>query len=437
MLRDPSGYGPIDWGGNPAPDIAKTPGEAGRTGIINFANTHYVQAEKDGVRYRVQIHATNAEWVGTGEDAHWIITDWEVVSATPIPEGEEPEQDESGYEPIAQGGTSPDAAGDGTNPDQTTGNGVGVGSGAGTGSGAGDAAGGDSPDSLPGGSAASVTAAGTERFIWNYEFSGGLGGASQRGFILQNLYLNNPNVMQRDNVPRFDNETSTKVQQIKSMDSTNTRTIRSTVSEATKAAGEAVTANRTGTMTGKSPQAVIITPTDAPASVGTEINQGFQRMRNPPANALPPEHVRGLPGAAGALGKGLTVGGTAFSAYGLYNDIKNGDVPMGIADTLGVAGGSLEIYALAAPTATIAGASVMSVGLVVGGAGIAIGSGIGAYRAYQRGDTAGVVAGVVGVAAGLAIMAGVIFGAPLLLAAGIIGAIGVGLFHLGRWLFGD
>jgi hypothetical protein len=102
---------------------------------------------------------------------------------------------------------------------------------------------------------------------------------------------------------------------------------------------------------------------------------------------------------------------------------------------LNTAGGGLELYALASPGATVAGISAMSAGLVVGGAGIAVASGVSAYRAYEAGDTAGVVAGVIGVAAGVAIMAGVIFGAPVVLAVGIIAALGVGLFHLGRWLF--
>jgi hypothetical protein len=143
--------------------------------------------------------------------------------------------------------------------------------------------------------------------------------------------------------------------------------------------------------------------------------------------------VRGLPGKIGAVGRGLTVGGFLIAGYALVQDLREDDYAMAGADALGTAGGAAEVYALAGG-ATIAGASALSVGLVLGGAGIAIGSGISGYRSYQQGDTAGVVAGIVGVAAGLAIVAGVVFGAPVLLAAGIVAAVAVGLFHLGRWL---
>lgn len=139
------------------------------------------------------------------------------------------------------------------------------------------------------------------------------------------------------------------------------------------------------------------------------------------------------PRGAGRLSIGLAGVNVGLSGYALYRDVKRNDAPMAAGDTLNLAGGGLELYGLATG-ATIAGASAVSVGLVVGGAGIAITSGISGYRAYQAGDTEGAIAGAVGVAAGLAIMAGVIFGAPVLLAAGLIAALGVGIFHLGRKL---
>lgn len=449
-LSDPSGMGPTDWGGNPSPEISSTPGEPGRIGTINFANTHYINAVEDGVRYRVRINATQAEWVGAGSNAHWQITEWTTVSSEPVPEGEEAEPDESGYEPIVTGGDSSDVPQDSIIQPQTPGEGTPGGNGAGTGT---NGSGGTGPgggsganpsassssarDAASSGTSLSLAGPGAERFIWTYPFKGGLGGASQRGFILQNLYTNDfGNIMRRDNVPNFDVETASEVRQIKSTNSTSSKVIRGHVRTATNAAADAIAANQSGTMAGKNPRAVIITPTDAPAGVGTEVSQGFQRLRNPPPGALPPEHVRGLPGAVGPVGRGLTIGGTAFSAYGLYRDIREGDVPMGVADTLGTVGGGLETYAIYSAGATIGGVSAMSAGLVLGGAGIAIGSGISAYRSYQRGDTAGVVAGVVGVLAGIAIVAGVIFSAPVLLVGGLIAAVGVGLFHLGRWLFG-
>jgi RHS repeat-associated protein len=293
------------------------------------------------------------------------------------------------------------------------------------------------PNLASDGGAATLAAPAAEKFIWNYQWEGGLNGASQRGFILQNMYTNNPNLMRRDNVPRFDQETSTHVKQIKSTNSTSTKTLRSLSSSATSAAGEAVASHPN--MAGKSPQAVIITPTDAPASVSREVQQGFQRMKNPPTNAVAPEHIRGLPGRVGIGGRILTGVGAGLSAYALYGDIEQGDVPMGIGDSLGVIGGGLEIYAIAVPGAAIAGVSAMSLGLIVGGLGIAITSGVSGYRAYQAGDTSGAIAGGVGVAAGLAITAGAIgliagvAAAPVVLAVGIAVAIGVGIFHAGRY----
>ncbi|MCG8475664.1 MAG: hypothetical protein MI784_09335 [Cytophagales bacterium] len=309
----------------------------------------------------------------------------------------------------------------------------------------------DPGDSGGSAGAGAVTHAGpaAERFIWNYKWKGGLNGASQRGFILQNLYTNNLNIMERDSVPRFDNETPTNVQQIKSMKASSAAYTRRVTSGATKAAGEAVTGNLSGTMTGKRPQAVIITETDAPAWVGDEIQEGYDRMRRPPANSVDPEHVRGLPGRVGMATRGLTVLGTGASVWGLWNDIQRGDVAMGVGDTLGVAGGGLEIYAIASPGATVAGVSAMSAGLIVGGLGISVTSGISSVRSFRRGDTAGGVAGLVGVGAGVAITAGagimaasaagVAVGAfataaaPLLLAFGVVAALGVGAFHLGRY----
>jgi hypothetical protein len=80
----------------------------------------------------------------------------------------------------------------------------------------------------------------------------------------------------------------------------------------------------------------------------------------------------------------------------------------------------------------------MTIGLAVGGLGIAVTSGVSGYRAIQAGDTAGAIAGGIGVGAGLAITAGAIgiaagvAAAPVVLAVGIIAAVGVGIFHLSR-----
>jgi RHS repeat-associated protein len=292
---------------------------------------------------------------------------------------------------------------------------------------------GEGPGTL--GSSLSQTPAGAERFIWQYDFPGtGLPG-TQRGRILEWLYGVRP---WRSNTKGIDHITDdNRIQQIKSTESFDNagKIARS----ATRDAADYITANPTTTV-GSRPQAVVITPTDTPAAATTEIATALNpgRGRKIPLNAVPPEHVRGLPGTVGRIGAGLAVIGTALSAWALVNDYQAGDVPMGVGDALGTVGGGLEVYALGSAalggSATVLGVSAMSAGLVLGGAGIAVASGVSAYRAYQRGDTAGVVVGAVGVAAGLAIMAGVIFGAPVLLVAGLIAAVGVGLYHLGSWL---
>ncbi|MBD2746700.1 VCBS repeat-containing protein [Microvirga sp. BT688] len=159
-------------------------------------------------------------------------------------------------------------------------------------------------------------------------------------------------------------------------------------------------------------------------------------------------------GSMRAAGGALAAAGVGLSGYGLYNDIKEGDVPMGIGDALGVAGGGLELYALAnsgtlVGGATVGGVAALPLGIALSGAALAITSGVSGYRAYERGDTAGAVAGAVGVVAGTALAAGggiamasaagvamapaLVAAAPVLIAAGAILAIGVGIFHVGRY----
>jgi hypothetical protein len=194
-------------------------------------------------------------------------------------------------------------------------------------------------------------------------------------------------------------------------------------------------------MTGKAPRAVIITPTDAPAAVGADVADALTPGggRKIPAGAAPPEHVRGLPGRTGMAGKGLLGLGIVLSGWALVGDYQRGDVSMGIGDALGFVGGGLEVAAIAVPGLAVGGVTAMTAGLVLGGLGIAVVSGVGGYRAYEAGDTPGAVVGGVGVAAGLAIAAGAagialgIAGAPVLLVVGIVAAVGVGAFHLGRY----
>ncbi|WP_191971672.1 SpvB/TcaC N-terminal domain-containing protein [Streptomyces luteolifulvus] len=279
------------------------------------------------------------------------------------------------------------------------------------------------------GSAAAQAAPAAERFIWDYEFPGTGVRGTQRGRILEWML----GVPWRDNTAGIDRITDTAVQQIKSVDSGGK--MGNIARSATRDAAAHIAANP-GTAGTRRPQAVIVTRTDVSAAEAAEIATATQpaRGRRIPANALPPEHVRGLPGNWGRAGTGLSVLGTGLSAYSLYQDWERGDWAMGTGDALSTAGGGLELYALGSSGATVAGVSAMSAGLVLGGVGIAVASGVSGVRAYRAGDTAGAIAGAVGVAAGLAIAAGVIFGAPLVLAAGAIAAVAVGLFHLARWL---
>jgi hypothetical protein len=200
---------------------------------------------------------------------------------------------------------------------------------------------------------------------------------------------------------------------------------------------------------------------------------GFRRLRNQPqgvpaGGVARPSEIGGFRNSprfrAGmrGLGGGLTAIGTGLSAYGLYTDIREGDVPMGIGDGIGVVGGGLELYAFGAATfgtagTTVGGATIgiggvsvaaLPLGIALSGVAVAVTSGVSGYRAYQRGDTAGAVAGGIGVAAGtslavgggiaLASAAGVamapalIAAAPILIAVGAVAALGVGIFHVGR-----
>ncbi len=289
----------------------------------------------------------------------------------------------------------------------------------------------EDPATAPRPDAATHAGPGLERLIWDQNFR-------DRGFILEHLYSNrfrDAIRAQGDNRPHYDVETGTHVQQIKSTEGRTATTTRAHASKATRDAGTAIRNNPTGTMSGKSPQAVVITPTDAPASTGADIRAGYDNIRRPVPNSSPPEHVRGLPGAAGKVGRGLTVGGTVLSGVALGHDLATGDYTMAAGDAISTAGGALEVYAIASPGATVAGASAMSLGLGLGGVGIAVTSGISGYRSYQQGDYAGATAGAVGVLAGVAVTAGVVFSAPALVVGGLVAAAAVGLFHLGRWLF--
>ena len=198
--------------------------------------------------------------------------------------------------------------------------------------------------------------------------------------------------------------------------------------------------------------------------------EGFRRLRTQPQGV--PAGGVARPSTAGSFrnsprfrsgmrfgGGALTAVGVGFSAYGLYQDIAAGDVSMGVGDSLGVVGGGLELYAFGASTfgsagtavggVTIGGVAALPLGIALSGLAIGVTSGVSGYRAAQRGDTAGAVAGGVGVAAGTALAvgggialasaagvamgAGLVAAAPVLIAVGAVLALGVGVFHAGRF----
>jgi len=284
-------------------------------------------------------------------------------------------------------------------------------------------------DSTPRPDSLTHIAPAVEKLIWGKSFG-------KRGYALEHLYNNDflkAIKAQADNRPLYDIETDSHVKQIKSTKGSNSKTTRATVSKATRDAGKAVKSNSSGTMGGKSLQAVIITPTDGPKNVGGDIDAGYKGIRKPIPNSSAPEHVRGIPGKVGTIGKGFTVIGSGFSAYSLVNDIREEDYSMATGDAISTTAGGLEVYAITTPGASIAGVSAMSAGIALGGIGIAVTSGISGYRAFKAGDNSGAVAGGVGVIAGAAVTIGVVAGAPVLIVAGLVAASGVGVFHLGRY----
>jgi RHS repeat-associated protein len=291
----------------------------------------------------------------------------------------------------------------------------------------------DSPPSAgtPGtlGSSASQSAPAAERFIWNHAFSKDGVRGSQRGFILENMYNNMINLVKRNNTANYDAVTATHVKQIKSIDSASPKYIRSTTARATKDASAAVSANPN--LAGKKPQAVVISQTDSPAWVGDEVKGALSRAKSIANAPETPQHVRGLPGNLGALGRLATVVGAAFSAFALGEDIAKGDVPMGIGNAFSTAGGILELTAIAG--IGVAGFSAMTLGLVAGGLGIAISSAVSGIRALEAGDKYGATAGVLGVLGGLALTAGAITLGSGLLAFGILASLVIGGFHSGRY----
>lgn len=285
-------------------------------------------------------------------------------------------------------------------------------------------------------SPASQAAPAAEKFIWNHNFSNqGVAGA-ERGRILEMM----EGVPQRSQTPKYDLETATDVRQVKSTGSYDK--VGNIARAATRDAAQAIADNPTGTMAGKSSRAVIIVQTDAPRGVEDAIRSSMNsgQGRQIPANAAGPKSVRGLPGVVGTIGKVATVGGTIASGISLASNIKKGDTAMATGDAISVVGGGLQTYAIASPGAAVAGVSAMSLGLAVGGVGIATTFGVTTYRAAKAGDTRGTIAGSIGTVGGLGVAAGavgVIAGvaaAPVVLAAGAVLAVGAGIYFGGRAL---
>jgi hypothetical protein len=156
----------------------------------------------------------------------------------------------------------------------------------------------------------------------------------------------------------------------------------------------------------------------------------------------------------GKAGRVLGPAGVALSVFALGSDIYHGDWSMASGDVFTVGGSGLELYALfkGGAAATVLGVSAVNLGLAIGGVGIAVTSGISAYRAFKAGDittgvvdSVGVAAGVavtagagilLASAAGVAVGAGLVAAAPIIIGVGLVAAAGVGLYHFGGWLKG-
>lgn len=470
MMHDPNGMDENSTPYVPPPSIAYSGNEKQ---FINYMNTHEMIGRYRGMIIGFRVKVTAAERV-TGSDGRefWQASEWTAVqgSARVIRQASDPTDDDGGG--IGSGDGSSDdsssssSSGGGSGGTGDSGTGAGSGSGD-TGSGAGASGSGDttadasSTDAAsgtgtsPGTGSSSSTGAGSgsgsasdaspgadsltlagpvlERAIWARSFR-------DRGFTLEHLYNNRIMDAIRatgDNRPLYDVETAAEVLQIKSSNSMSQ--LAGHASQATRDAGAAIRGNPTGTMAGKSPQAVVITPTDIPAGAGAEINRGYSAIRRPVPNSTAPEYVRGIPGRVGSVTRGLTYAGTGLSAIAFGSDLYHGDYPMAGADGLSTAGGALEIYAMSTEGATLfAGTafsvSAMSAGIALGGAGAALGFGILATRAYENHDTAGVIMN------GLGVLGGILLVASLFTPVGWVGLAGVALvglaggFNLGRWL---
>jgi hypothetical protein len=110
---------------------------------------------------------------------------------------------------------------------------------------------------------------------------------------------------------------------------------------------------------------------------------------------------------------------------------------MGIGDGLSTVGGGPELVAMFKGGATVFGVSALTAGMVLGGLGISVSSGVSFYRAAKAGNVPGMIFGGIGVAAGLMIVGGAIgFFPPLVLVAGVGLALFVGGYHLGRFVRG-
>jgi len=197
-----------------------------------------------------------------------------------------------------------------------------------------------------------------------------------------------------------------------------------------------------------------------PSSEAKNLPKGTPKGGGPPADefelarriAVASGEPRWYMSWAGKAGRVLGPAGMLLSVYALGNDIYHHDWSMASGDALTVGGTGLEMFALAkgGAAATVLGVSAVNLGLAVGGVGIAITSGISAYRAFKAGDTTtgvvdsvGVVAGaavtvgagiLLASAAGFAVGAGAVAAAPVIIGVGLVAAAGVGLYHLGGWL---
>lgn len=194
---------------------------------------------------------------------------------------------------------------------------------------------------------------------------------------------------------------------------------------------------------GRAPRAEMVFPENAPPGAEAAVEgalegrsgKGIGRGRARSAiSGDTPIASRGLPRRARIGGGALAGVGLGLGLYSLWQDVTHEggpDVPMAVGDTISVAGSGAEIYGLAG-----GGSLALRGGLIGAGLGMAITSGVRAYREFSEGDTLGGIVDTVGVlGGGMLIAAALVASAPFaagLAVGGAVIALCVFAFHFLR-----